>query len=92
MSEAICPDRLARAVWLDVQRVASDTFRVSGGSADHLVAVVDGGLRCDCMDSQVRAFVCKHELCVRLCCGDADVVKALRELVAQPPRRLRRVA
>ena len=92
MSETtIDPTRLARAVHLDVQRMTPDSFRVSGGQQDHTVVVSVGDVGCDCVDSSVRGPGCKHELCVRLHCGDGDVVKALRALVAQP-QRLRRVA
>ncbi len=87
----IDPGRLQRAVWLDVQRVKPDTFRVSGGAADHIVAVVNGEVRCDCYDAQYRGGGCKHSLIVRLIAGDQSVVKALRQLVAAP-RRLRRIA
>ena len=83
--------RLARAVHLDCQRMSPETFRVSGGSADHIVEVVDGEVRCDCYDAQYRGDECKHSLIVKLMAGSPDVVKALRQLVA-PPRRLRRVA
>ena len=87
----IDPTRLARAVWLDVQRVSPDSFRVSGGPRDHLVTVAGGGAHCDCIDSSVRGPGCKHELATRLVAGDSEVVLALRQLVA-PPKRLRRVA
>lgn len=91
MNAEIDPARLARAVWLDCQRITPDSFRVSGGQVDHTVVVSDGGVECECMDSSVRGRGCKHELACRLHAGDPDVVKALRQLVA-PPRRLRRVA
>ena len=83
--------RLARAVHLDCERMTRETFRVSGGRADHVVQVTERQCECDCMDRTVRGAGCKHELCVRLHCGDAEVVRALRQLVARP-RRLRRVA
>ena len=91
MNVEIDPTRLARAVHLDCERMTPDTFRVSGGSMDHLVAVAAGGAHCDCMDSSVRGPGCKHELAVRLHAGDSEVVLALRKLIA-PPKRLRRVA
>ncbi len=91
MSETIDPTRLARAIHLDCQRVKPDTWLVSGGTADHVVEVVNGEVRCDCYDSQYHGDGCKHSLLVRLVAGDAEVVKVLRRLVA-PPRRLRRVA
>ena len=83
--------RLARAVHLDCERMTPETFRVSGGSADHVVAVANGEVRCDCYDAQYHGDGCKHALLVRLVAGDQSVVKALRQLIA-PPRRLRRVA
>ena len=87
----IDPARLARAVHLNCQRTSPATYVVTGGTADHVVEVVDGAVRCDCFDAQFRGDACKHSLIVRLYAGDPDVVSALRQLIA-PPRRLRRVA
>ncbi len=87
----INPTRLARAVHLDCNRMNPSSFRVSGGAADHIVEVVNGEVRCDGYDAQYHGENCKHSLLVRLIAGDADVVLALRKLVA-PPRPLSRVA
>ena len=91
MNAEIDPTRLARAVHLDCERMTPDTFRVSGGSMDHMVTVAGGGVHYDCIDSNVRGPGCKHELAVRLHAGDSEVVLALRQLVTAP-KRLRRVA
>ncbi len=88
---AIDPSRLARAIHLDCKRMNPSSFRVSGGATDHIVAVANGEVRCDCYDAQYHGDGCKHSLLVRLIAGDADVVLALRKLIA-PPRQLRRVA
>ena len=79
--------RLARAVWLEAKLIDISTYRVRGGTADHMVEVVDGRCYCDCPDAQVRGPACKHALVVRLLGGDPDVVRALRQLVAQPAQR-----
>ena len=79
------PGRLSRAVHLEAVRVDADSFLVRGGSQDHVVQVVDGEVRCDCMDSQVRSGDnCKHCLTVKLLAGDPDVVRALRQLIPAP--------
>ncbi len=78
--------RLARAVWLTAKPIDVNTYRVRGGTADHMVEVVDGRCYCDCEDAQVRGPGCKHCLLVRLLGGDPELVKALRELVPNPQR------
>ena len=60
------------------------TYRVRGGTADHMVEVVDGRCYCNCPDAQVRGPGCKHALLVRLLGGDPAVVVALRQLVPAP--------
>ena len=85
-SPVIDPERLARACWLDCQRVAPDRYLISGGRDDHVVVVQDGRAWCDCVDSQWKGDGCKHSLIVRLCEGDVEVVKALRQLVPAPAR------
>lgn len=89
--DVIDPTRLARAIHLDCKRMNPSSFRVSGGEADHIVEVANGRVVCDCYDAQYHGDGCKHSLIVRLIAGDQSVVKALRKLVAPPPR-LRRVA
>ncbi len=79
--------RLARAVWLEAKLIDISTYRVRGGTADHMVEVVDGRCYCDCVDAQVRGDGCKHSLLVRLYAGDKEVVKALRALVPAPDGR-----
>lgn len=92
MNAEIDPTRLARAVHLDYRRLDGNRYLVRGGSQDHIVDVVNGAVRCDCYDARYRSGDgCKHSLLMRLVAGDAEVVKALRQLIA-PPRRLRRVA
>lgn len=79
--------RLQRAVWLEVQPVSPGQYLVSGGSADHLVGVDGGWVRCDCPDAHLHGDGCKHALCVRLNNGDPEVTRALRQLVARPAQR-----
>ncbi len=79
--------RLARAVHLTAKPIDVNTWRVRGGTADHMVEVVDGRCYCDCVDAQVRGPGCKHCLLVRLLGGDPDVVLALRALVPPPTGR-----
>ena len=76
--------RLARAIHLDAVPIDIDSYMVSGGSQNHVVDVVNGELRCDCMDATVRGRGCKHELCVRLNAADGEVVRALRQLIPAP--------
>ena len=81
--------RLARAVWLEAKPIDISTYRVRGGTADHMVEVEDGRCYCSCPDGQVRGPGCKHCLLVRLLNGDPEVVKALRQLVPAPARSMR---
>ncbi len=81
--------RLQRAVWLEAKLIDISTYRVRGGTADHMVEVVDGRCYCDCPDAQVRGPGCKHSLLVRLLGGDPEVVNALRQLVPAPGRSVR---
>lgn len=80
--------RLARACHLDVERVTSGTWVVSGGARPHLVAA--DASSCDCTDFGVRGGPCKHILAVRLQAGDAETLRALRALVAAPRPARRR--
>ena len=81
--------RLQRAIWLSAKPIDVNTWRVRGGTADHMVEVVDGRCYCDCIDATVRGDGCKHSLLVRLLGGDKAVALALRQLVPQPARRIR---
>ncbi len=76
--------RLQRAIWLDCQPVAPGRYLVRGGSADHVVEVDGGLVRCHCPDSQRVGDSCKHSLALRLRAGDGEVVDALRQLVPNP--------
>ena len=84
--------RLARAIWLEAKMIDISTYRVRGGTADHMVEVEDGRCYCDCVDAQVHGPGCKHALLVRLLGGDPEVALALRKLVPQPARRPRVMA
>ena len=80
--------RLQRAIRLEAKPTGTDTYRVRGGAATHVVEIDDGGyVRCDCIDAQVRGDTCKHSLLVRLLSGDKEVVEALREPVPAPDNR-----
>ena len=83
----IDPDRLCRAIWLSAKLIDVSTYRVRGGTADHMVEVDAGRCYCDCTDAQVRGPGCKHSLLVRLLGGDPEVVLSLRQLVELPARR-----
>ena len=81
--------RLARAIYLTAKPIDVNTWRVRGGTADHMVEVENGRCYCDCVDAQVHGPGCKHALLVRLLGGDPEVALALRQLVPQPARRTR---
>ena len=91
MNTTIDPGRLARAVWLDVEPEGFQRYVVTGGADGHVVEISGGWVRCDCPDFAIRGDACKHALAVSLTCGAPDVVRALRELIAEPAQR-RRVA
>lgn len=78
--------RLARAIWLTAKPIDVNAYRVRGGTADHMVEIVDGRCYCDCPDAQVRGAGCKHSLLVRLLGGDPEVALALRQLIPNPQR------
>lgn len=80
--------RLARAVYLRVERVGPGHYVVTGGAAEHTVRAVAGALVCDCADAAVHGGAeCKHCLAVRLRRGDPAALTALRALVAMPRRK-----
>ena len=77
----IDPERLARALWLRVERLGKGRFRVVGGHEPHTVALEDGAFSCDCEDFVLRATTdCKHVLALRIRRGDPDVIAALRKV------------
>jgi hypothetical protein len=79
----IDPERLRRAIWLDVERVRHGEYLVNG----HTVTGTDA-LTCDCADSGMRPDVlCKHRLAVLLHRGAPEVLALLRELVPMQPIR-----
>ena len=84
--------RLARGIWLSAKPIDVNTWRVRGGTADHMIEIVDGRCYCDCIDATVRGDGCKHALLVRLLGGDKAVALALRQFVPQPARRTRVMA
>ncbi len=89
------PRRLARALWLEVERLMVEQwdtrqYRVTGAEAfastaphDVTVTTADGE-RCDCADHVYRGSVCKHVLRVRLLRGDREMLRALRLLIPFP--------
>ena len=80
--------RLQRAIWLEAKPIDLDTWRVRGGTRDHMVTVESGRCFCDCADAAARdGDSCKHSLLVRLRAGDKEVVRALRALVLAPDSR-----
>jgi len=82
---AVDPARLARAIHLEVQRLAGQVYRVSGGARPHRVTVAPHGMiACDCWDAATRPGRCKHALAVRVLRLDPDLRAALRVLVAVP--------
>ena len=81
--------RLQRAIWLSAKMIDISTYRVRGGTRDHMVEIVDGRCYCDCIDATVRGDGCKHALLVRLLGGDKAVALALRQLVPRPAQRTR---
>ena len=87
MSATIDAFPLARAVHLDCQPAGFGRYLVG----DRVVLVDGRYLRCGCPDHLIRGAECKHLLATRLNCGDPDVVRALRALIAEPAQR-RRVA
>jgi len=75
------PGRLQRAIHLQVGRQPDGSWLVTGGTAPHRVAAIDGGLVCDCADAGYRPGPCKHRLRVQLGRLGAPMLAALRTLV-----------
>ncbi len=84
---AVDPVRLARAVWLDLRRLAPGRFVVFGGRNEHLVELDGLAAWCDCPDACYRGAVCKHQLCALLHHGDGEILRSLRRLIPRPTRR-----
>ena len=82
----IDPGRLARAVYLDASPRGGGVWHVLSPETFHVVHMADSGPLCDCADFTNRGISCKHVLAVRLCGGDTEVLRALRQLVANPSR------
>ena len=74
----IDPHRMRRALFLDLERVDTETYRVSGGASSHIVSLDSG---CDCADFAFKTSHCKHVLRVLLDQGDREVIEALRTVV-----------
>ena len=70
----IDPDRLRRALHLDVTPLPSGDFTVG----EYHVSPVWG---CCCPDRRIRGATCKHEIATRLARLDADILNALREVL-----------
>jgi hypothetical protein len=74
-------NRLGRALKLKVRGTDVEVFYITGGTEPHIVQMVSGKLRCDCMDFKRHA---KNQtaniLCVKLACGDSNLKLAVKEL------------
>jgi hypothetical protein len=80
----IDPDRLLRALQLQVERVGRGKYRVEGGDETHFVDLIDARLeRCDCADHLLRQLVCKHLLACLLREGDDRVIRAVGRLLRE---------
>lgn len=75
------PERLRRAVHLDVTPDGEGQWLVTGGDSSHKVSRVWEGMECDCADRAIRRTRCKHLLAVALSIGHPVALKALREIV-----------
>jgi hypothetical protein len=83
--------RLARAVHLDCEPLPDGRWTVSGGALMHFVRETRRGLVCDCVDAGLGRE-CKHVIRVRFALGDAEVLRALRQLIPVPKQRRARQA
>ncbi len=79
----IDPVRLARSLYLEVEREGPERYVVSGGAQAHVVELGEV-TRCDCRDFEMRGGPCKHQLRAKLARGDAEVLGVLRLLVPVP--------
>ena len=76
------PMRVARALWLAVEKKSDGSWIVSGGSAPHRVVRLPDALECDCSDTVPADGPCKHRLAVHLTSRlRPEVLAALRALV-----------
>lgn len=74
-TSTVDPERLRRALPLDVARLDDGSHVVTGGADPHHVR----GRECDCLDTQFSGEVCKHRLSVYLHARlDGRVLAALR--------------
>jgi hypothetical protein len=71
----IDPDRLRRALALNVTRLPSGDYTVG----DYDVSPTWG---CTCPDHRIRRVECKHLLAIRLARLDPDIRAALKEVAA----------
>lgn len=69
--------RLDRALALAVEPLGDGRWRVTGGTAPHVVT----GEVCDCADFRIRGTACKHLVAVRLRQGSEELLQAVRQLV-----------
>lgn len=77
------PQRLRRAVFLDVKQDGDGAWIVEGEHA-HRVTNWHGQWSCSCADRAYRKAGCKHLLCVLLSMGNPVVLRALRKIVTPP--------
>ena len=77
----IDPERLHRALELEVERIGRGQYHVHGGGEAHYVELNDPTVeRCDCADHLLREVVCKHLLACLLREGDDRVIRAVAHL------------
>ena len=78
---------LARAVHLDVERLADHRYRVTGGSRPHEVDLTRSP-ECGCEDATFqKAYACQHLTACMLYEGDRDAIRTLRVWVPRPEAR-----
>ena len=79
--------RLARAIHLDVERLADHRYRVTGGAEPHIVDL-RRARECDCRDAEIqREYACQHLMATMLYEGDRDCLRSLRYWVPRPGAR-----
>lgn len=71
--------RVARAVLLQVEPLANDTYRVDGGADSYYVSLAPF-FTCDCGDAIFRESICKHQIAALLHEGDEEAVAIVDEL------------
>lgn len=86
------PDRLLRALHLEVERIGRGEYRVSGGEETHYVDLINPSVeRCDCADHLLREIVCKHLLACLLREGDDRVIRSVAHLCREMSASIRRL-